>query len=180
MYCIQIGKYLKRHNVTALPASDVAFKFLSNSIGIEKAKSTIRVATEGMNARQNRWLLKYLSFGAIILKYQSELDMKCNGIISIGDGRDEATAIKEYSDEYSLPCIHFDFVRNPTIKQLDDQWKYMERKFGKLMESDFNENGNNFYEYPISKLFKADNNSYFTGSKQLKAICDVFQSFHGK
>merc|ERR1712113_834523 len=109
-------------------------------------------------------------------EYTRKLKMKCDQVISFGDGKDEIKALYEYSKDFDFPCIHFEFVRHPTIKQLHGQWKYIQNKFDKLMNAEFDQRAN-FHQYRICKSFEADNNPYFSGYKQLKAICDSLQFY---
>lgn len=174
--CTKKGKYVSENNIDLISAKLEAYSFLQQTMSKQKAMGIVKSATDGHNKKKNRWILKYLSFASIILNYKREFKMDCTRVFSFGDGIDEGTAIYEYANELKIPCIHFDFVSNPTIEQLRDQWNYTADNFNKLIDAEEMNDGNYFHQYRVSKLFEKDNNPFFTGNyKQLKTICHCFE-----
>ena len=118
-----------------------------------------------------------MAFGAIILKYRQQLRMGCARVISIGDGKDELSAIKEYANKHKVECVHFEFLHHPTIEQLVEQWAVIEETFAKLIK--LGPTGipdDHLRVHPMSKIFNVDNNHHFSGKKrQLSALSTYYK-----
>merc|ERR1711933_285433 len=103
-----LSEYLKQKKIDLLSARKASYNFLKRKLGEKEALKMINYAVAG-DGRKNRWILKYLTFGAVISKYKKQLNKSCDRVISFGDGVDEAKAMNAYSKEYKIECIHFDF-----------------------------------------------------------------------
>jgi len=179
----KLAKFLKDNEVKFFSAKETSYDFLLQKVGKDLATQMIESATARVldadakdgHSRKDRWILKYMAFGAIILKYRKYLNMGCSRVISIGDGQDEAMAIKEYSREHKVRCIHFGFLRHPVIEQLLEQWAVIERTFAKLIEVhtlQSRQSENLYTIHQLSSLYKLDNNQDFSGRiHQLPALC---------
>jgi len=174
----KLSKFLKENDTELLSAKDASYDFLLQKMGKELADLMIESAVGGLDENQQpkRWMLKYMAFAAIILKYRSKFGMECNRVISIGDGEEEEFAVKKYATEQKMECFHFGFLRHPTIEQLQTQWVWMEQNFHKLMctETKGNEPDDQYVTvHHMSSVdgFESNNNRCFSGSdKQLPAI----------
>ena len=186
-------------------AKDASYEFLLRKVGKDMALQMINSAsgnhedttggsteTDGSSKAENeptdsiskrnkeghseRWMLKYMAFGAIILKYRKQLNMGCARVISIGDGEDEAHAIKEYANEHKVECVHFGFLRNPVIEQLVEQWAVIERTFAKLIHLGSTGIPNDYFRvHEMLTIYKVDNNRHFSGKKrQLPALTTYY------
>ena len=146
--------------------------------------------------RNNKWMWKYTSFSSVIAYYNKQLNMKCQRIISFGDGTSERLAIKNYASTHHIKSLHIEFIRAPTFKQLIDQWIYIENNINKIILGDEinkklciaivdenigmnaikNDKIYDFYVHDLSFIFKCDNKKSCTGiSYQLPAIAQYFQ-----
>lgn len=145
-------------------AKEASYEFLTKKMGDELATMMIESAARG----DKRWTLKYMAFGAIILKYRRQLDMACSRVISLGDGQEEASALKEYATEHEIQCIHFGFLKWPTIEQLQAQWVVVEREFTKLVSAETKGSDQFCTIHEMSALSKVDvdNTRHFNGVKQ--------------
>lgn len=173
---ITIGEYLKNNKIDLLSARSVSYTFLKEKLGKDKAMEVIKHAAND-NDHENRWMLKYLSFGAIVLRYKKLLNKSCSKVISIGDGLDEAKATKAYSKEFDTKCLHFNFISAPTIEQLQDEWQYFAEKFEKSLAAHAMYDrviGRDYYQYDIGSLYGNDNNQHFSGRKQRNALGKYF------
>ena len=171
-----IGEYLKTNKIDLLSARSVSYTFLKEKLGKNKAMEVIKLAANEHD-HEKRWVLKYLSFGAIVLSYKKLLKKSCSKVISIGDGLDEAKATKAYSKEFKTKCLHFNFISAPTIEQLQDEWRYIAEKFEQSLAAAAIYDGvigDDFHEYNIDALNGNDNNQHFSGKKQRKALCKYF------
>merc|ERR1719356_2328086 len=144
----------------------------------------IESAANGMdhNQRPKRWMLKYMAFGAIILKYRKQLDMSCVRVISLGDGREEEYAVREYATEHKVECIHFGFLKYPTIEQLQEQWCILEETFAKWIhpETKAKESKDRYFTLhgmlSVAKC-KTDNNRHFSGKLQQLPALNAYLNF---
>jgi len=180
-----LSKFLKENGVQLFSAKDASLKFLNKKMGRKLANMMMTSIVSGTdeNSEPKRWMLKYMAFGAIILKYRKQLGMGCARVISIGDGKDESLALREYAIEHKMDCIHFGFLKYPVIEQLQSQWTVLEKSFSKLISAQSETartstitgtkgNAHYFTLHEMSSMFNmaADNNRYFSGNQQLPSI----------
>ena len=158
-------------------AKEASYEFLLRKVGKDLAVQMIDSATGGTDgSKRERWMLKYMAFGAIILKHRKLLNMGCARVISIGDGQDEALAVREYAKEHKVQCIHFEFLRYPVIEQLHEQWAIVERTFAKLITVENTDKDDHCVLHQMSSIYKVDNNQQFSGSmRQLPALSAYFK-----
>ena len=155
----------------------VARTFLKKRVGEKTASVMIdNLAAHGQKNHSERWMLKYMAFGSITLQHRKRSNQFYTRIISIGDGADERKAIGAYAAEYKTECIHFEFLRYPTTRQLCMQWDYIASACSKLL--DVKREQGHFHEYAMLAVFKADNNRNFSGKeRQLDAIVEYFEQW---
>lgn len=162
-------------------AKEASFNFLNKKLGKEFAEMMIENVVNGTdeNERPKRWMLKYMAFGAIILKYREQLDMTCVRVISLGDGQEEECAAKEYASEHRMECIHFGFLKHPTIEQLQEQWITVQKTCAELINLEPTGIPNDHFRvHEMSTIYKVDNNRHFSGTKrQLAALNTYFNSW---
>ena len=169
---------MKDENIPMISAIDTAKNYLYSKFGQVEAKKLI---TTQFNI--NRFMFKYTTFGYILNEMEKKLGIKCDLVISFGDGECEHEATQIFSDRNpDITTLNIKFRKAPTISQLQSQWQYIQTCFDGVIQyiSNSNSNSNNtnkYFEIDIDQRFKHDNNILCTGKYQINAITVYFNIF---
>eukprot|EP01083_Nonionella_stella_P073559 199035_1 len=169
-----LAKYLKERNIATHSAMHEMYQFLESTFGVDTAESMFENihSAEG-DSTTPKWIWKYTTFSAILLKYKQQKHKTCARIISIGDGDEEAVALANYAPVFDTVCDHIHFIDTPTIEQLQEQWKYIEDHFVDILNR---KDEQKYRKHNLRQIFVSNNNQKCTGSShQLTAIGTYFQ-----
>eukprot|EP01083_Nonionella_stella_P266394 901239_1 len=105
-----LGAYFKNNKISTISAQEHTYEYLYDTFGEIKADKLVN------NFEQKREMYKYTIFSQWIKKYENKLNMKCNQIISIGDGKCEQKAIKMFSENNNdIMLMNICFHSSPTM-----------------------------------------------------------------
>eukprot|EP01083_Nonionella_stella_P297102 1009149_1 len=170
-----LAKYLNANHIDFYSAMDEMYHWLSCRYGAESATDMFNDMHSAKNTddTMQKWIWKYTTFSAILLKYKQQKHKTCARIISIGDGDEEAVALANYAPVFDTVCDHIHFIDTPTIEQLQEQWKYIEDHFVDILNR---KDEQKYRKHNLRQIFVSNNNQKCTGSShQLTAIGTYFQ-----
>eukprot|EP01083_Nonionella_stella_P073558 199033_1 len=173
-----LAKYLNANHIDFYSAMDEMYHWLSCRYGAESATDMFNDMHSAKNTddTMQKWIWKYTTFSAILLQYKRQKHMKCSRIISLGDGKDEITALSTYSTTFSAICNHIYFLESPTVDQIQQQWKHIEDNFEHIMNQKDVDKEERFNMYNLRDVFLSDNSKRCTGnSHQISAVGTYFQ-----
>jgi len=150
VYLPKLSAWFAAHGVEIISAVEDNLPLISQHPSLQKLKGlqtnykrkqkSVETAKSQENVRnEKRWLLKFNSIDAAVRKLSERLKLPCARIVSFGDGWFEKEALKRYSAQTQIECVHFEFIAAPTLAQIEAQWKLIQHDANIVRKNGFYE-----------------------------------------